>query len=49
MLAYLGLIITDTDLLTEALETYFHCPDQTSQCNPKECQQYIYPELAATL
>ena len=48
-----GLRIADADLFSEALETYFHCealghlPNQTSQCDPKEYQQYIYPELAA--
>ena len=40
--------------LKQALETYFHCqalghlPNQTSQCDPKEYQQSIYPELAVT-
>ena len=49
-----GFIIANADLITEALETYLHCealghlPNQTSQCDPKEYQQYIYPELAAT-
>ena len=54
MLVYFGFFTADTDLFIEALETYFHCqalghlPNQTSQCDPKEYQQYIYPELAAT-
>ena len=54
MLVYFGLITADTDSFIEALETYFHCqalghlPNQTSQCDPKEYQQYLYPELAAT-
>ena len=49
-----GLSIADADLFSEALETYFYCealghlPNQTSQCDPKEYQQYIHPELAAT-
>ena len=53
MLLYFGLITADTDSFIEALETYFRCqalghlPNQTSQCDPKEYQQYIYPELAA--
>ena len=54
MLVYFGLITADTDSFIEALETYFHCqalghlPNQTSQCDPKEYQQYLHPELAAT-
>ena len=54
MLVYFGFDTSDVDLFTEALQTYFHCqalghlPNQTSQCDPKEYQQYIYPELAAT-
>ena len=53
MLLYFGLNTADTDSFIEALETYFRCqalghlPNQTSQCDPKEHQQYIYPELAA--
>ena len=53
MLLYFGLNTADTDSFIEALETYFRCqalghlPNQTSQCDPKEYQQYIYPELAA--
>ena len=49
-----GFTIADGDLLKEALLTYFHCealghlPNQTSQCDPKEYQQYVYPELKAT-
>ena len=54
MLVYFRLATADTDLFIEALETYFRCqalghlPNQTSQCDPKEYQQYIYPELATT-
>ena len=54
MLLYHSLYTADQDLFLDALETYFHCqalghlPNQTSQCDPKEYQQYIYPELAAT-
>ena len=54
MLVHFGFATADTDLFVEALETYFHCqalghlPNQTSQCDPREYQQYIYPELAAT-
>ena len=54
MLVYFGVSTADTDLFIEALGTYFHCealghlPNQTSQCDPKEYQQYTYPELAAT-
>ena len=54
MLVYFGLNTADTDLFKHALETYFHCqalghlPNQTSQCDPNEYQQYIYPELAVT-
>ena len=53
MLVYFGFFTADTDLFTEALEKYFRCqalghpPNQTSQCDPKEYQQYTYPELAA--
>ena len=53
MLVYFGFFTADTDLFIEALEKYFRCqalghlPNQTSQCDPKEYQQYIYPELAA--
>ena len=52
MLVYFGFFTADTDLFIEALERYFHCqalghlPNQTSQCDPEEYQQYIYPELA---
>ena len=51
MLLYFGLNTADTDSFIEALETYFRCqalghlPNQTSQCDPKEYQQYIYPGL----
>ena len=54
VLVYYGFAVADIDLLEKALETYFHCealghlPNQTSQCDPKEYQQYIYPGLAAT-
>lgn len=54
MLLCHGLYTADQDLLLDALETYLHCqalghpPNQTSQCDPKEYQQYIHPELAAT-
>ena len=54
MLVYFSYFTADTDLFIEALESYFRCqalghlPNQTSQCDPKEYQQYIYPELAAT-
>ena len=54
MLVYFGLITTDTGSFIEDLEKYFQCqalghlPNQTSQCDPKEYQQYIYPELAVT-
>ena len=46
-----GYATADSDLFKEALETYFHCqalghlPNQTSQCDPKKYQQYIYPNL----
>ena len=49
-----GIYTANTDSFREALEAYFHCqalghlPNQTSQCDPKEYQQYIYPELSAT-
>ena len=51
---YFGLATADIDLFKQALLSYFHCqalghlPNQTSQCDPKEYQQYIYPELAVT-
>ena len=54
MLVYFGFTTADTDSFIEALETYFRCQalghlsNQTSQCDPREYQQYIYPELAAT-
>ena len=54
MLVYFGLLTADTDSFVEALERYLRCqalghlPNQTSQCDPKEYQQYIYPGLAAT-
>ena len=54
MLVYFGLFTADTDLFIKTLEAYFHCEalghllNQTSQCDPKEYQQYIYPELATT-
>ena len=54
VLVYFEFSIADADLFIEALETYFRCealghlPNQTSQCDPKEYQQYIYPELATT-
>ena len=54
MLVYFGFATADTDLFVEALEVYFRCqalghlPNETSQCDPKEYQQYIYPELSAT-
>ena len=53
MLVYFRLATAGTDSSKEALETYLRCqalghlPNQTSQCDPKEYQQYIYPELAA--
>ena len=53
VLLYLGFTTADDDLFIEALETYFHCEalghllNETSQCNPKEYQQYTYPELVA--
>ena len=53
-LVYFGTYTANSDLFIEALETYFRCqalghlPNQTSQCDPKEYQQYIYPGLAAT-
>ena len=54
MLLYFGLITADTDSFIEALEKYFQCqalghlPNKTSQFDPKEYQQYVYPELAVT-
>ena len=54
MFMYSTFTIADVDLLVVALETYFRCealghlPNQTSQCDPKEYQQYTHPELAAT-
>ena len=54
MLVYFGFDKSDVDSFIEALETYFlyqalgHLPNKTSQCDPKEYQQYIYPELRAT-
>ena len=54
MLMYFGFAIGDADLFVEALETYFlcqtfgHLPNETSQCDPKEYQQHMYPELKAT-
>ena len=51
VLVYYGFATADIDLLSKALETYFHCealghlPNETSQCDPKEYQQYIYVEL----
>ena len=51
-LVYFGLITLDNDLFVEALEAYLRCqglghlPNQTSQCNPKEYQQYTYPRVA---
>ena len=48
-----GLTTADTDSYIEAIETYFQCqalghlPNQTSQCDPKEYQQYTYPVLGA--
>ena len=53
MLVYFRFATADADSFIEALETYFHCQalghllNQTSQCDPKEYQHYIYPELAA--
>ena len=53
-LVYSGFTTADADLFIEALKTYFRCqalghlPNQTSQCDPKEYQQYIYPELKTT-
>ena len=52
-LAYFGVATADQDLLLNSIETYLRCeamghlPNQTSQCNPKEYRQYIYPELSA--
>ena len=49
-----GFNLANADLFTEALETYFRCEalghllNQTSQCDPKEYQQYLYPEVTAT-
>ena len=54
MLVHFGTYTANSDLFIEALETYFRCealghlPNQTSQCDPKEYQQYIYPGLQAT-
>ena len=54
MLVYFGFHIANSDLFIEALETYFRCqalghpPNETSQCDPKEYQQYTHPELATT-
>ena len=54
ILAHYGVITANRDLFKDAVEMYFRCqalghpPNQTSQCDPKEYQQYIYPELAAT-
>ena len=51
MLVHFGIYTAESDLFIEALETYFRCqaleylPIQTSQCDPKEYQQYIYPGL----
>ena len=53
MLVHFGVYTAESDLFIEALETYFRCqalghlPNQTSQCDPKEYQQYIYPGLQA--
>ena len=53
-LVYYGFTIADIDLYVEALETYFRCealghlPNETSQCDPKQYQQYIYPEIYST-
>ena len=53
MLVYLGFTTADGDSFIEALETYFRCealghlPNETSQCDPKEYQQYTYPKLLA--
>ena len=53
MLVYFRYSTADADSFIEALETYFHCQalghlsNETSQCDPKEYQQYKYPELAA--
>ena len=53
-LVYYGFTIADIDLYVEALETYFryealgHLPNETSQCDPKQYQQYIYPEIYST-
>ena len=53
MLVYFRFATADADSFIEALETYFRCQalghllNQTSQCDPKEYQHYIYPELAA--
>ena len=55
MLVQFGFLTADNDLFKEALKKYFSCqalghlPNQTSQCDPMEYQQYIYPELAATV
>ena len=51
MLVHFGVYTAESDLFIEALETYFRCqalghlPNETSQCDPKEYQQYIYPGL----
>ena len=53
VLLYLGFTTADDDLFIEALETYFRCEalghllNETSQCDPKQYQQYTYPELVA--
>ena len=54
LLVYSGFTTADIDLFKKALEAYFRCqalghlPNQTSQCDPKEYQQYIYPKLETT-
>ena len=53
-MAFYGFTVSDANLFVQALEAYFYCqalghlPNQTSQCDPKEYQQYIYPELYST-
>ena len=53
-LVYYGFTTADIDLFVEALQAYFlcealgHLPNETSQCDPKEYQQYIYPEIYST-
>ena len=56
VLVYYAFATANIDLLVKALNTYYRCealghlPNETSQCDPKEYQQYVYVEfkIAAT-